>query len=29
MFIDFNNFKKEFRKIFKTFNEKQIAKKVI
>ncbi len=29
MFIDFNNFKKELRKIFKTFNEKQIAKKVI
>ncbi len=29
MFTNFNNFKKELRKIFKTFNEKQIAKKVI
>ncbi len=29
MFIDFNNFEKKFRKIFKIFNEKQIAKKVI
>jgi len=29
MFINFNNFKKELRRIFETFNEKQIAKKVI
>jgi len=29
MFTNFNNFKKELRRIFETFNEKQIAKKVI
>ncbi len=29
MFTNFDNFKKEFRKIFETFNKKQIAKKVI
>jgi len=29
MFIDFNNFKRELRKIFEIFNEKQIVKKVI
>jgi len=29
MFIDFNNFKKELRRIFETFNEKQIAKRMI
>ncbi len=29
MFTNFNNFKKKIRKIFKTFNEKQIAKRII
>jgi len=29
MFTNFDNFKKELRRIFKTFNEKQIAKRVI
>jgi hypothetical protein len=29
MFMNFNNFKKEFRTIFETFNKKQIAKKII
>ena len=29
MFTNFDNFKRELRRIFKTFNEKQIAKKVI
>jgi len=29
MFTNFDNFKKEFRRIFETFNEKQIAKKMI
>jgi len=29
MFTNFNNFKKELRKIFEKFNKKQIAKKVI
>jgi len=29
MFMNFDNFKKELRRIFETFNEKQIAKRVI
>jgi len=29
MFTNFNNFKKELRRIFETFNEKQIIKRVI
>ncbi len=29
MFTNFDNFKREIRKIFETSNEKQIAKKVI
>ena len=29
MFTNFNNFKREFQRIFKTFNEKQIAKRII
>jgi len=29
MFTNFDNFKKELQKIFKTFNEKQITKRVI
>jgi len=29
MFTNFDNFKKELQRIFETFNEKQIAKKVI
>jgi len=29
MFTNFDNFKRELRRIFETFNEKQIAKKVI
>jgi len=29
IFIDFNNSKKELRRIFKIFNKKQIAKRVI
>jgi len=29
IFINFNNFKKELRRIFKILNKKQIAKKVI
>jgi hypothetical protein len=29
MFTNFDNFKRELRRIFETFNEKQIAKRVI
>jgi len=29
MFTNFDNFKKELRRIFETFNEKQIAKRII
>jgi hypothetical protein len=29
MFINFDNFKKELQRIFETFNEKQIAKRMI
>ena len=29
IFTNFDNFKREFRRIFETFNKKQIAKKVI
>ena len=29
MFTNFDNFKRELRKIFETFNEKQIAKRMI
>jgi len=29
MFTNFDNFKRELRRIFETFNEKQIAKKII
>jgi hypothetical protein len=29
MFINFDDFKKELRRIFEIFNEKQIAKRVI
>jgi len=29
MFTNFDNFKKELRRIFETFNEKQIVKKMI
>ncbi len=29
MFTNFDNFKKELQRIFETFNEKQIAKRVI
>jgi hypothetical protein len=29
MFTNFNNFKRELRRIFETFNEKQIAKRII
>jgi len=29
MFTNFDNFKRELRRIFETFNEKQIAKRVV
>ena len=29
IFINFNNFKKKLPRIFKTFNKKRIAKKII
>jgi len=29
IFSNFNNFKRELRRIFETFNKKQIAKKLI